>query len=217
MSLAILVPVLWRPHRAKPTVEGFAATVPAATVYFIPDEDDYEEIAAIEDAGGTILYQGPGGDERESYSVKMNNGVRLTEEPLIYFGADDLAPQPGWFEAALAKLEGDIQVVATNDLIDYLNSPYSPHYIVTREYALQPTIDGERGPFWEGYGHYADMEFTATAKLRGVYAFAEDAHVEHLHPVVNRAPNDAAYERWHSMIVEDVSLRAGRSSMWEGV
>ena len=65
---------------------------------------------------------------------------------------------------------------------------------MTREYAEQPTIDGQPGPCCTRYRHwYVDDELIATARHRGVYAYAADARVRHLHYLVGAAPDDDTY------------------------
>jgi hypothetical protein len=101
-----------------------------------------------------------------------------------------------------------------NDLIRRRRD-HTTHFLVTREYAKLPTIDGQPGPMHEGYSHWhVDDEFIATAKHRGVYAYARDSHVEHLHPMNDKAPDDDTYRRGRAMARKDRKRFRVREALW---
>jgi hypothetical protein len=207
MNVAILVPVLGRPQRVCPTLAAFNPH----PVYFIPDYDDDDEIAEIESAGGNILYA-----IKANYALKINVGVMLTNEPLIFLGADDLEPQPDWFETAVGYIEQGAQVVGVNDMISR-SRQLATHFLITREYAQLPTITGERGPLCELYDHSCiDDELIATAVKRDVYAYAEDARVKHLHPDMDLAPIDSTYVKGRKNIRADRRMWKSRR-IWNGL
>lgn len=202
MSLAVLVPVLGRPHRVRPTLAGFAPH----SVYFIPNPEDKDEIAAIKQAGGTILLTSTG-----NYAQKINAAIKLTTEPLIFLGADDLEPRPGWFDVAARYIKQGAQVVGINDMISRSRSDHSTHFVLTREYSELRIITGEPGPLCEIYDHSCiDDELMATARYRGVYAYAEDAQIKHLHPDMGTAPSDSTYVKGRSHIRDDRRLWKSR-------
>lgn len=202
MKLAVLVPVLGRPHRVRPTLDGFAPH----SVYFIPNPEDTDEIAAIKQAGGRILLTSTG-----NYASKINAAIKLTTEPLIFLGADDLEPQPGWFDVAEWYIKQGAQVIGINDMIERSRSDHTTHFLLTRGYAQEPVITGEDGPLCEIYDHSCtDDELMATARLRGVYAYAEDARVKHLHPDMDTAPSDSTYDKGRSQIRQDRRLWKSR-------
>lgn len=206
--LAILVPVLGRPHRVAPLLAAFAQTTSVShSIYFIPDLDDSEEIKAIEAAGGDILYL----SFKEGYATKINRAIKLTTEPLIMSAADDLEAQPGWAEAAIAKLDDTIEVVGLNDLMVRSRANWATHFVFTRQYANEPILTGEEGPLCELYDHSCvDDEFAATAKQRGVYVYAEDAHVKHFHPDNDTAPRDETYNKGRKHLRSDKRLWRSR-------
>jgi hypothetical protein len=207
VSLVILVPVLRRPHRVRPLLDSIRAVTPDAHVLFIADTGDGPEVKAILDAGEQALLTPDG----ESYAEKINAGVRATTEPLIFLGADDLDFKPGWFDAAREKLGS---VVGINDLIPR-GRQHATHFLLTREYAERPMIDGELGPLSTAYRHwYVDNELIETATARGAYAYAPDAHVEHLHPLVSKAPLDDTYELGTAHSSEDRTIFKQRRRMW---
>jgi hypothetical protein len=205
-ELAILVPVLGRPQNVVPLLEHIERSTPKAAVYFIPNPDDVLEIEAIEYASGSILFTSTGG-----YAEKINQAVEETSEPYLFFGADDLEPQSGWFEAARAVMVSTgAQVVGVNDMIKR-DRLHATHFLITRSYAMRPLCDGGRGPLCEDYDHSCtDDELIATAVHRRTYAYAEDALVRHLHPDNKTAPLDPTYEKGRAQIRRDRKLWRSR-------
>jgi len=212
VSLVILVPVLRRPHRVAPLLASiFAATPVPHRVVFITDPDDTAEHVAIGVAGGARI------DVDAGYAGKIAAGVRATTEPLIFLGADDLHFHPGWFPRALARLRDPISVVGVNDLCSrrVREGRHATHFLMTREYAEQPTIDGQPGPLCQLYDHsFVDDELVATARKRGTIAFARDSIVEHLHPTARKAPMDEVYERGRAEFHDDRAIFESRSHLW---
>jgi hypothetical protein len=221
-ELAILVPVLGRPHRVAPLLDSIEATTPDARVWFLGQIYDAEETRAI----GAELERRTGSGlrinqnmEGGSYAQKVNRAVAHPKgiEPLIFLGADDLDFKPGWFEAAKAAMTDDIEVVGVNDLLRRRprRRGHATHFLMTREYAERPTIDGGRGPLHEGYGHnFVDDELIATASARGAYAYAEDAHVEHLHWMNGAAEVDDTYQRGRELFDADRIRFKEREPLW---
>jgi hypothetical protein len=215
-SLCILVPVLERPHRVAPLLASIEAATPEAEVLFLLDPGDEAERRAINDAESGEIWVGieaPGGN----YAAKINHGVRITPRPLIFTGADDLDFRPGWLEAAIAHLTDGIGLVGTNDLCNprTMAGEHATHFLMTREYAEQPCIDGSPGPLYEGYPHeYVDNELIETARHRGAFAMALDAEVEHLHPMNGKAPMDRLYARSGQRMRQGAKIFRRRQHLW---
>jgi hypothetical protein len=209
-DLAVLVPVRGRPHRVQPLLDSVKATVPDARVVFIADPDDEPEIRAIRAAGLTGYYCVKG-----NYADKINTAVGLTAEPFLFLGADDLEFQPGWYEAARRKMSNRIHVVGVNDLLHRRRPDHATHFLVTREYASLPTIDGQPGPLHAGYGHnFCDDELIGTARARFTYAYCPGARVRHLHPMNQSAPDDDTYRLGRSRFRRDSKLFKKRRLLW---
>lgn len=216
-DLAILVPVLGRPHRVEPLLTSIEAATSEAHVVFLCDPDDEPEHDAItaarrlRDLNVTMLCEGG------NYAHKINVGVRSTTELLIFMGADDVDFHPGWFEAACTRLDA-ASVVGTADLCNrrVMRGEHSTHTLLTREYAERGTIDDESRVLHEGYIHeFVDDEFVATAKHRGEFAFAADAIVEHLHPMAQKAPMDELYKAMGWRMGQGRALFAKRQALWQ--
>lgn len=210
-ELVILVPVLGRPQNVGPLLDSIQAATPGARTLFICDWGDAEEIAAVEFDPRSDLDIASG-----NYAAKINRGIRLTIEPLIFLGADDLHFHPGWFEATKAKL-GEADVIGTQDLCNQrtIRGEHATHFLVTREYATRGQFDGSPGLLCEDYAHNAvDDELLGTATKRNAYAFADDAIVEHHHPYNGTAPSDATYEKGSASIRADRKLFRQRRLLW---
>lgn len=211
MSLAVLIPVLGRPQRVTPLRLAFKAATPEPyRLVFIASPGDQEEHDEIRSAGcEMVIVDG-------NYAAKILAGVTGTQEPLLFLGADDLEPQPGWFEAARARIDQGAQVVGVNDLITRRRRPeHATHFLVTREYAERPCVDGSPGPLCSAYSHsFCDDELIGTAKHRGVYVYAPDSHVRHLHPMAGLAEDDETYRVGRAKYFEDRRLLRQRRRLW---
>ncbi len=195
--------MLGRPHRVRPLLDSIRDTSDARVVFVCSPGDD-EVLRTVEELPHLIV-DGPfPGD----YARKINRGISNTAEPLIFMGACDLKFHPGWLEAATAQLAPGVGVVGTNDLgsTRVMAGEHSTHSLVTRDYVRDfGTIDTPGIALHEGYPHeYVDDEFVQTAMFRGAFAFAEDSHVEHLHPAWGKAPTDDLYDQ------QRYRMRAGR-------
>lgn len=211
MSVVVLVPVLGRPHRVKPTLESIASTAPDARVLFIADPGDTDELRALRRACARFTIHAG------NYAQKINHAVRKTHHDLIFFGADDLLWHPGWLEASTAHIDGGAQVVGVNDLCAARTQAgdHATHFLVTRSYAEAPTIDGTPGPLYEGYDHSCvDDELVEVSRARGVLVIDPTIIVEHLHPDAGKAPHDDTYARGRAQIRKDRRRLRARRHLW---
>ncbi len=203
-SIAVIVPVLRRPHRVAPLVHSFQGATAAddARIYFVAQGSDTAEVEAIRAVGLEPLIVG---DEDQSWARKINRGYERTSEPWVLLAADDLRFHAGWVDAVRPMLERSPGVIGTNDLgsPDTANGNRSTHPLVRRLYAqICGTLDERDKIVHEGYHHnFPDTELVMTARCRGLYAHCAGCYVEHLHPLWGKAPHDEVYKlgmsRWH--------------------
>lgn len=216
-SLAILVPVLGRPHRVAPLVESAAAATPRARLVFLCTPGDDEQIAAVEDAGQEpTVVDWPAG--RGDYARKMNHGFVAATERWVFLGADDLSFHLGWFEACLDVARKGICVVGTNDLGNarVVAGHHSTHTLVRRDYLECGTADEDGVILCELYDHqFVDDEFVRTARARGTFVSATRAIVEHLHPDWGKGAEDATYRKARAGFAGDRRLFESRRHLWE--
>lgn len=219
MSLAFLAPVLNRPQHVRPLLESIHRATPDAHVVFIADPDDEPEIFEIKcwqqsleavygDLTISLLLHAGG------YAKKINHAVAETTEPYVFLGADDLRPITGWFQIAKDAVDNGHGVVGINDLLPR-RRVHTTHFLLSREYAERPTIDGAPGPLCEKYTHnFVDDELIATAQHRGEYHYENLAKVEHLHPQGKSAPDDATYQKGRRTYHADRAIFASRAGLW---
>ncbi|OHV42191.1 hypothetical protein BBK14_11255 [Parafrankia soli] len=215
-DLTILVPMLGRPHRVAPLLASIHQATPGAEVLFVLTPTDTAVLAAVRAAGTrhiTVPYQ------RGDYARKINAGYRESDRPLLFLGADDLHFHPGWHQAATAELrDWAVGVVGTNDLGSerVMKGEHATHSLVTRTYADEHgTIDQPGAILHEGYWHeWVDDELVGTAMHRGAWAFAADAHVEHLHPSYGKAPRDSQYLAQRRRMRHSRPLYETRRALW---
>lgn len=190
-SLVILVPILNRPTRIAPLVAAFqSVTTLPYRLLFLPDPTDSRTLAELvrldqsfHIAAVARRFKVP------TFPSKINAGFRATSEPLVMMIGDDVAPHPGWLEAAHECLAANPSwgVMATNDL----NNPRvmagrsATHPIIRRSYIERygsGTLDGSGIVLHEGYRHtYCDTELVYVAKIRKAFGACLTSIVEHLH------------------------------------
>lgn len=216
-DLAILVPVRRRPQRVTPLLDSIGTSAPGARVLFLVDPDDIAERHAVLSERGREDVRVKWTICRGGYARKINVGVRLTTEPLIFLGADDLDFHPGWLEAAATRLSPPVGVVGTNDLGNrrVRRGEHATHSLVARSYADEGSIDDAHVLLHEGYDHnFVDDEFVATARHRDSWDFAPDSHVEHLHPNWGKAEGDETYDLGQRHFNADRRLFRERTRLW---
>lgn len=223
-TLLMIIPVVQRPHRAAPVFESIQRATPpgVARVLFVGNHGDEPEHEACRATGADLMVIGVRRDG--DYARKVNAAYRASTEPLLFLGADDLDFHPGWFEAVMRRIDAGAAVVGTNDLGNprVMRGEHATHCVVTRDYVDRfGTIDQPGEVLHEGYAHeYCDDELVGTAKMRQAWAFAEDAHVEHLHPNwlgsdgKPKAPSDHLYSDQRRRMRQSRPLYLRRRQMW---
>jgi hypothetical protein len=189
---------------------------------FVASRDDDTELIALDTAGAAFAVIPDSKSASGQWARKINwafpRFVIGGGYDFALFGADDLDPHRGWFEACIEVYEKtEACVVGTNDLGNsrVMAGQHSTHPLVHRNYLDCGTIDEEGLLLHEGYGHwFVDDEFVQTARARGVYAHAHNARVEHLHPNWNKATDDATYRKGQASIQEDRLHYESRKRLW---
>lgn len=210
--LVIAVPVLSRPERVDPLVRSITdATSLPHRIVFICSPSDSDEIRSCRKSGQeTIIAEwepGPG-----DFAKKINLAYRRSDESFFLIAADDLSFHPGWDREALRVAEEtNAGVIGTNDLHNprVLKGQHSTHPLVRRAYIDEQggTFDGSGDVLCELYDHqWVDDELCLTARLRGQWAFAHEARIEHLHPYFGLAEMDDTYRKALRASREDFRL-----------
>jgi len=221
-SIAILVPVLARPLSAAPLVASIRqSTTVQHSITFLCSPEDQKEIDACKETGARVeICPFPTGSG--NFAKKTNHGFRVTSEPFIFCGADDLTFTPGWDFAALDVAEATgAGVIGTWDGANpvVMKGQHSTHSLVRRSYAEDPgcTVDGTGAIYCELYDHQlVDNEMCETAQSRGAWAFADRSRVLHHHPLYDRrTAMDPTYEKALKNSKGDRILFMRRRRLWQ--
>ena len=215
MTVAVIVPTLWRPHRVAPLVANVEATASDAVVYFVAEPTDPETIRVVEEHPTARLVVN---DRTANYAGAVNAAIEATSEPLLFVGADDLVFHDGWLEPLL-ELADRFGVVGTNDLgnPEVAAGEHATHFLVRRDYAVTGCVDAPGQLFHEGYSHnWCDREAIGTAKHRSEFAPCLQSVVEHIHPAWGKAPIDETYSKGVRTEPVDADLYRSRQHLWGG-
>lgn len=208
--IAILIPVLGRPQKARPLSKNIhrATAGPHRILFLCSPEDPATRIykATGEETLVVPWRAGPG-----DWAKKINFGIAATPEPFLLFGATDLHFHPSWDTYVLnVAAETGAGVIGTNDLGNrtVMKGKHSTHPVVRRSYIEEyGTVDEPGKALHEGYSHqWVDTELVETAKQRGQWAFSKASVVEHMHPFWHKSEMDEVYEKALSTSREDHRL-----------
>lgn len=196
-DVAVIVPVLGRPHAAAPVMASVRATTGLARVYAVvgPEDPEREAVESAWRAAGATVIEA----DRPSFAAKANHAYRATSEPWLFLAGDDVKFHPGWYDRAVAAAGDRFHVVGTNDLANprVVSGEHGTHLLVRRSYVDEhgASWDGPGVVCHEGYRHwYVDDEIVTAAKQRGVWTPAPLSVIEHLHPLYGKGEPDATYK-----------------------
>ena len=210
MSVAVIVPTINRAEMLEPLVENIhAATESEHLIYLVVEDDDTESIEASRSLDA-VLVPGSFG----SCSTAINAGYRASTEPFVAIVNDDCIFHPGWDTAALKYFSDTVHIVGMND--GYGDTKCFP--MVRRAYIEQHSgvFDKPNTIFHTYKSQGPDTEFAFYAMLRGVWANAPDAVVEHVNWRTGRAdPDHPNYLKARDTINEDLAEYNRRWPHWD--
>lgn len=220
-DLVFVIPLWRRVCNISRVIDAVKATTPAAHILFvvsIGDKVTAEFALAVTEPSVTVqMVAGDGGGQGD-YAKKINVGYRVSWEPYIFTGADDVVPQPGWYEAARSHMRDGIGVVGTVDGTNNrtMDGRHSTHSLVARWYADQGAcVDQDHVIYHEGYWHeWCDDELVRTAMSRNAYAHAFSAVVDHVHWNRDRTLMDDVYRHGKSHSALSRRLFMKRRHLW---
>lgn len=200
-EILLVIPVLGRPSRAQPLFDSAtAATSVSHRIMFLCSPGDLMQQRACSATGAEVELVPWDADEGADWARKINHAYRISDEPWLLLGADDLYFHPGWdSEALMVGEQSGADVVGTNDLHNprVIAGRHSTHPLVRRRYADGfGTFERPGQVVSEAYDHqFVDDELVLTAQCRGRWAFARKSVVEHLHPYFGKAEMDNTYKK----------------------
>lgn len=215
--IAVLIPTFGRADRlARVAANITENTETDHRVVFAVEAEDVESIAAAAELDVDVVVN----EGRPNYSGAITTAYRATPAEYVFAGADDLRFHPGWDRAALAHMDGWVQVVGTNDLLNpfVLAGYHATHFLVDRRYLdeVGGVVDQGPGSFlFDGYGHqYTDTEFIATAKMRSRYRPCLESVVEHINAWSPKGTVDATAHKTQVTAAADSALYDSRRDLW---
>lgn len=208
MKVAILIPTLNRPQNLRSLIENIRENTPEPhEIYFMTSNEESKKITremgavCFNDVGNTDLV------------TRTNALYRLTDEPLIYTGSDDMRVHKDWLPKMLEKINEGYHVVVPQDLLN----PMGTQALITREYVEKQSccVDVPNVVYFPGYKHnFAETEQFEVAKSRGVFA-RSNAVVEHLHWANGKAKRDKDYKTGDINSEGADELFMSRRHLWE--
>lgn len=223
-DVAVIVPVLGRPHHAKTFMESLRANTPkgAVQVYAVP------ECQPI-DTGTTLAWQcEPNVCVMEpdagthTFAQKVAWAYENTDEPYLLLVGSDVVFHPWWFQRAMKVAAKGFGLVATNDLGNraVMEGRHATHPLIARRYVE------EKGASWDGPGHivhtgyghcFIDNEWSVKAIMDGEFAFARTSVIEHAHPYWGKAEMDDTYRKGEATVKADELLFRERCKKYAGL
>jgi hypothetical protein len=194
VSLLIIVPSLKRPQNAHRLLEQINKTTTPednVSVCFAVEMDD----PTLKEYPKKNVYQVVGGSMVEALNEVAS--VEADNYDYLAFLGDDTLPHEGWFDKIILTLQSmKNSIVYGNDLIHGQGLPTSvfmdSNIVRTLGYMAPPN---QKQLFVDNY-------WKALGDDLGTLWYLNDVIIEHLHPLVHKAPSDASYvlsnspERW---------------------
>lgn len=201
----IIVPVVGRPWAAAPFMASLGFE-PRVRVVAVTESADEASARAWLEQGATVLI-----GEARTFAEKVNAAYAAGSSEWLLLVGDDVRFTPGWLEAALAAADDTGHVIGTNEPHSrrVRSGLHSCHPMIRRSYVDQvgASWDGPGVVCHEGYGHqFVDDEIVVAAKRREAWRFADDAVLEHLHPVHGMGVEDDTYRRGRRTAIADRRL-----------
>jgi glycosyltransferase involved in cell wall biosynthesis len=208
-TVQVVIPTYKRPDKLKSTIDQLRDR----EVIYVCHETDIESQKILTKAHKQFVidYQQPSGVNA------TNRGFWATTADWIVIGQDDFTWHVGWLqEATRVQKETNAMVVGFSD--GYRTDKHSVAWLIYRPYAMSEglCIGFPNVIFNPHYKkNFSDNELNDTAKLRGVFAYAENAVLEHLHPSFGKSLDDSTYQHLEPYFEQDFALYKSRQHLWQ--
>lgn len=208
--VAILIPTLNRTHLLAELIRNIREVTPEPhEVYFMTSNKESKKVIQ---ENGAVCFNDIGDTD---LITRTNALYRLTDEPLIYTGSDDIRFHEGWLPLMLEKINEGFHVVVPQDLLN----PAGTQALITRKYIEEQSccVDVPNVVYFPGYKHdFAETEQFEVAKARGVFA-RSDAVVEHLHWANGKAEHDNDYTIGQMNSGQGLEIFNSRLHLWSQI
>jgi glycosyltransferase involved in cell wall biosynthesis len=207
--LAVIVPTYRRADMLEALVANIHDTTQSAhRIYLVMEEADTDTLTVSKGLDAVSVVGTFG-----SCSVAVNAGYRASDEPFVAITNDDCVFQTGWDTAALSRFTDQVHVVGMND--GYGDTKCFP--MVRRSFIEEHSgvFDKPNTIFHTYASQGPDTEFAFYAMLRGVWANAYDAVVEHRNWRVGADPDHPNYVKARDTISADLDEYNRRWPLWD--
>lgn len=206
-DLTVLVPTRERPEHALALANQFALTcgAPGTRLIFIVDDSDPSLDAYLSLSSDRTAVRVYAADDRSGMVAPLNTAaVSLTGDPqaspyAVAFMGDDHRPRtPSWDRQLLDALaEPDCGIVYGNDLVHGAGLPTS----VAMRSSIVRAVGYMAPPCLRHL--YVDNAWLEWGRRAACLKYLPDVIIEHMHPLVNKAPSDRGYEWVNSQASRD--------------
>lgn len=202
--IAILIPTLGRHERIPGTIDNIAkSTTLPYRIYFICEPGDTDTINLLAQSNEhTIILN----TEPHTYVSAINLGYKLSTEPYIFCGSDDIVFTSGW-DTEASKYFGKFGFIGTvDDWTITKTGVHASHFFVSREYIkiYSGVFDEKYVIYSSQYQHFnCDIETEQTAMCRGEFVMSKKSIVEHKHWCTKNAKMDHTYEFGKTCLPKD--------------
>lgn len=222
-GVTILVPVLDRVQNWEPLIQSINANTEDPWIIFIqsPNREVKDKLTELFIKYDNVEYfTMQNATTKGDYARKINKASNMVFSEWFFTGADDLRFYPNWFENAMNLANDNVHVIGTNDMGSrrVMKGLHSTHTLVRTEYAREHGLTVEQKPglvLCETYWHeFVDDELVGMAKKLGVWAFAYDSFVEHMHPCWGKGVDDASYQQQGERMAYSRATFENRQKLW---
>lgn len=187
---------------------------PRLSLLFITHESDQESFELVRSLQKSWNKVGHVVDTQPPSGVNATNrGYWATYPGWVVIGQDDFRWHEGWLDAALkVRDETKAKVIGLNDGVD-IRPGHSVAWLVDRSTSLCQSFPNV--VFFPHYKkNFSDDELNEYAKSRGIWAHADKALVEHLHPSLGKSKDDETYQHLEPYFQQDFDLYNSRRHLW---
>lgn len=219
---SILLPSAYRSARLELALESLFKTLDDNDVEILVScvHDDADSLRVVQRYPINTIWLRERADYERGAIWAFNKLAELATGDVLADVDDDQIFHPGWLTNALRELDRlGGGVMAFNDLKSDGND-YAAHFIVSRDFLRQHMGGTLWPPMYKSW--WCDRELSDKAKAAGLYAWAQDAIVEHNHWSFNLSEMDETYsagKQYHDIDRELWQTRAaqGYPVIWQGV
>jgi glycosyltransferase involved in cell wall biosynthesis len=203
-QIAVLIPTYHRYKKLEPLVKNLFSCSTEAEAYFVIDPDDQDSrmtLNALSKRYPLHIFMCKG-----EYVEAVNEVYKITREPFIFCGADDIEFTQGWDKKLLKSIEGYQVTGGVDDWPVSQSGCHTSHPLIRRTYIDETgTSLGHPGFVYnpERKHFHVDIEMEQLAWHRGVIKINRDCIIHHHHWVNKQVEDDDTYKHSRTVIASD--------------